>query len=97
MTLDLPTLERPRNAISGSEGAGKCAASLADVTNRERIRIATVSSFWLLAASGARSRRGLQAEGTFVLDVFFFERVEFMPEGKAAGDHDADQDADEEE
>src|SRR5580698_3184721 len=36
MTLDLPTLERPRKAISGREGAGKCAASVAAARNRER-------------------------------------------------------------
>src|SRR5947209_6575701 len=31
--LDLPTLERPRKAISGAPGAGKCAASTAEVRN----------------------------------------------------------------
>src|SRR5438093_6675731 len=31
--LDLPTFERPRKAISGAPGAGKCAASTADVRN----------------------------------------------------------------
>jgi hypothetical protein len=39
----------------------------------------------------------LEAEGTFVLKVFVFERVELVPEGKSSGDHDADEDADEEE
>src|SRR5579863_8381180 len=36
MTLDLPTLERPRKAISGRDGAGKCAASVAAARKRER-------------------------------------------------------------
>jgi len=36
ITLDLPTLERPRNAISGRVGAGNCAASVAAARNRER-------------------------------------------------------------
>src|SRR5215469_1012259 len=36
MTLDFPTFERPRNAISGTEGAGKWATSVADARNRER-------------------------------------------------------------
>jgi hypothetical protein len=38
ITLDLPTLERPRNAISGSVGAGKCPTSVAESRNRERTR-----------------------------------------------------------
>src|ERR1051326_7083781 len=32
-TLDLPTFERPRKAISGTVGCGKCAASIAAVKN----------------------------------------------------------------
>ncbi len=28
--LDLPTLERPRNAISGMVGAGKCSGDVAE-------------------------------------------------------------------
>src|SRR3979490_1247589 len=47
ITLDLPTLERPRNAISGTPGGGKCVKSLADSINRARIRIHTVSSVWV--------------------------------------------------
>jgi len=38
ITLDLPTFERPRKAISGNVGEGKCPASLADNMNRERTR-----------------------------------------------------------
>src|SRR5271167_417976 len=44
ITLDFPTLDLPRNAISGAPGAGKWAKSLADGINRARIRIAIVSS-----------------------------------------------------
>src|SRR5882724_4677059 len=36
ITLDLPTLERPRNAISGRVGAGKCETSVAAAMNRAR-------------------------------------------------------------
>ena len=39
ITLDLPTFDRPRNATSGSFGAGKCATSLAAAMNRARTRI----------------------------------------------------------
>src|SRR5690242_699383 len=31
--LDLPTLERPRNAISGGPGAGNCSRAVADLMN----------------------------------------------------------------
>ena len=31
--LDLPTFERPRNAISGTSGAGNCAADRAESRN----------------------------------------------------------------
>src|SRR6266852_1167244 len=55
ITLDLPTLERPRNAISGKLGAGKCVKSLADNINRARTRIQTVSSVWV--AHGKRCGR----------------------------------------
>src|ERR1700730_14734817 len=39
MTLDLPTLDRPRKATSGNAGAGKWPASLADIIKRARTRI----------------------------------------------------------
>src|SRR5579885_1367637 len=39
MTLDLPTFDRPRNAISGKTGAGKWFSSVADIMNRDRMRI----------------------------------------------------------
>src|SRR5260370_17447945 len=59
ITLDLPTLERPRNAISGKLGAGKCVKSLADNINRAMIRIHTVSSVWV--AHGKRQRKNISA------------------------------------
>src|ERR1700704_268523 len=55
ITLDFPTLERPRKAISGTPGGGKCVKSLADSINRARIRIQTVSSVWV--ADGKRRRK----------------------------------------
>src|SRR4029077_380708 len=39
ITLDLPTFERPRNATSGSTGAGKGSASIADNMNRAKTRM----------------------------------------------------------
>src|SRR5580698_2817558 len=54
MTLDLPTLERPRKAISGRLGTGNCAASVADARNRERtlmLKFATRGG-WLASAGG---------------------------------------------
>lgn len=33
--LDLPTLERPRKAISGMDGAGNCAGERAEMRNFE--------------------------------------------------------------
>src|SRR5579864_2487578 len=39
ITLDLPTFDRPRNATSGSTGAGKWLASIADVMNRAKTRM----------------------------------------------------------
>src|ERR1019366_1130846 len=53
--LDFPTLDRPRKAISGTRGAGKCVKSLADSINRARTRIQTVSSVWV--AHGKRCRK----------------------------------------
>jgi hypothetical protein len=54
--LDFPTLERPRKAISGTVGAGKCVKSLAESMNRARIRIETVSS---VGAANGKRRRGI--------------------------------------
>src|SRR5438445_8248986 len=38
ITLDLPTFDRPRKAISGRLREGKCPTSVPDKTNRERTR-----------------------------------------------------------
>jgi len=45
MTLDFPTFERPRNAISGSAGAGKWCTLVAAPTNFDRTRTSSVSEF----------------------------------------------------
>ena len=39
ITLDFPTFDRPRKAISGSVGAGNWPASLADFMKRAKTRI----------------------------------------------------------
>src|SRR5215469_9722306 len=39
ITLDLPTLERPKKAISGTEGTGKWETSVAAARNRDRTLI----------------------------------------------------------
>ena len=44
--LDLPTLERPRNAISGTEGGGKCDGLVAESRN-------FAETFTLLSVAGA--------------------------------------------
>src|SRR3954463_1329593 len=52
MRLDLPTLERPRNATSGSAGAGKWAGSVAEGMNRDNTRTTQFRmSRWKLQAS----------------------------------------------
>jgi hypothetical protein len=38
ITLDLPTLDRPRKAISGKAGAGKWPTLVAAIMNLERTR-----------------------------------------------------------
>src|ERR1700757_177352 len=45
MTLDFPTLERPKKATSGSDAAGNCAASEAALRNRARTFTAPVCGF----------------------------------------------------
>src|SRR6476646_6935548 len=39
ITLDLPTFDRPRNATSGSAGAGNWLASLTDIMKRAKTRM----------------------------------------------------------
>ena len=67
MTLDFPTFERPRNAISGNCGAGKCATSLAAIINRVNIRMAESCLSWSalkLIRVHAQSPRGRFGECT---------------------------------
>jgi hypothetical protein len=51
ITLDLPTLDRPRKAISGSTGAGKWPTSVAAVINRLKTRIRQCAILWCKVAS----------------------------------------------
>src|ERR1700716_2639037 len=54
ITLDLPTLERPRKAISGRLGAGKCDTSVAAARNRARILMSQCAMSYARLASGAK-------------------------------------------
>src|SRR5260370_41768803 len=54
ITLDLPTLERPRKAISGRLGAGKCDTSVAAARNRARILMSQCAMSRARLASGAK-------------------------------------------
>jgi hypothetical protein len=45
ITLDLPTFDRPRNAISGKSGTGNWLASVTAIMNRASTRMKTVSRF----------------------------------------------------
>ena len=56
MTLDLPTFERPRNATSGSAGAGNCPTAVAAPTNFERTLTFPVSVFQVEVASAGAFR-----------------------------------------
>src|SRR6266446_2753830 len=101
ITLDLPTLDRPRNAISGTLGAGKCVKSLADNINRAMIRIHTVSSVGLRMASAgekiSQQESSLKTERTFGFHVLFLDRMQFVPERESAGDDQSDENADQKE
>src|ERR1700724_3270792 len=54
ITLDLPTLERPRKAISGRLGAGKCDTSVAAARNRARILMSQCAMSCARLASGTK-------------------------------------------
>src|ERR1700719_4901269 len=54
ITLDLPTLERPRKAISGRLGTGKCDTSVAAARNRARILMLQFAMSCARLASGAK-------------------------------------------
>src|ERR1039457_58168 len=53
--LDLPTLERPRNAISGAPAGGNCSGAAAEVTKRVNTFMQAVPPSW---TQGARSEKG---------------------------------------
>ena len=55
ITLDLPTLDRPRKAISGIDGAGKCAASVAAARKRDRTLMPKFAMPALRLASGVET------------------------------------------
>src|SRR5690349_12916276 len=57
--LDLPTLERPRKAISGGPAAGNCSTAVADLMNL--VATFTHSSY---KAASPRSRGGAEAQRT---------------------------------
>src|ERR1039458_524586 len=98
MTDDLPTLERPRKAISGRPGAGKCATSLADNMYRARIRMKTVSCVWVAHGKRCEKINSYSSRGRLGLQyVFLFDGTEPVPEREASGDDQADEDADQEE
>src|ERR1700721_157168 len=89
ITLDFPTLERPRKAISGTPGEGKWVKSLAESMNRARIRIRTVSSVWAAHGKGRRKNKfiaksgkcvwgGHRPSGTYPSGSFLGKRVVFV-------------------
>src|SRR5205807_8169032 len=63
ITLDLPTLERPRNAISGKSGAGNWRASLTATMNRARTRMTLVCRFLREVAREVSGLRGQVSGG----------------------------------
>src|SRR5208283_4085803 len=80
ITLDFPTFDRPKKAISGTPGKGKCFKSLAGNMNRARIRIQTVSGVWVAhgkrpAEKSLQKINSLKAERTFWFHVLFFDRM----------------------
>src|ERR1019366_10188710 len=97
ITLDFPTLDRPRKAISGTPGEGKCVKSLADSRNRARIRMHTVSSVWVANGKRRGKNSSLEAKGTFGMHVLLFDRVQFVPERESARDDQSDENADQKE
>src|ERR1700690_1299885 len=109
MTLDLPTFERPRKAISGSPGRGKCATSLADKRYCDKIRMETVSSVWMAIGKSSEEEIGempslarlegswSEAERPLVFDVDVLDRMQPVPERESARDDKSDENADDEE
>src|SRR5208282_4895393 len=85
ITLDFPTFDRPKKAISGTPGKGKCFKSLAGNMNRARIRIQPPVYGSRKASAAEKSSQkisSLKAERTFGFHVLFFDRMQFVPERK---------------
>src|SRR6202040_4298920 len=86
ITLDLPTFDRPRKATSGSRGAGKWPASIADIMNRAKTRMpqCAVSTGQVASGEGGFSPRGnlSQPERTLFFDISPPDRSEFIPKKK---------------
>src|ERR1019366_8861470 len=53
--LDFPTLERPRNAISGAPAGGNCSGAAAEVTKRVNTFMQAIPPSW---TQSARSEKG---------------------------------------
>jgi hypothetical protein len=62
ITLDLPTLDRPRKAISGIDGAGKWETSVAAARNRDRTLMLKFATMAVRLASGVKPRSGALEE-----------------------------------
>jgi len=108
ITLDFPTFDRPRKAISGTPGEGKCVKSLAESMNRARIRIPIVSSVWVVHGKRRDRKKiwrerfwarnkSLEPERTFRLDVLLLDRMQSVPEREATCDDESDENTDEKE
>src|SRR5664279_4502600 len=81
--LDLPTLERPRKAISGTPAGGKCLRSLAESMKRAKIRIQTVSSERAEDGKCSEQISWLKSKRALGLNVLFLNRVQTVPECKS--------------
>ena len=75
MTLDFPTLERPRNAISGRVGAGNWLTAVAANKNLERTR---TNQFGFSAKKLQVGASSIQAERALVIDVLVGDRTVFV-------------------
>src|SRR5271154_4282124 len=88
ITLDLPTFDRPRNATSGSVGAGKWVASIADNMNRANTRMKQCAVWKGKLASGnaasdfQRLQSLAQPKWALIVDIFLPDRPQLMPEKK---------------
>src|SRR5579864_5112699 len=95
--LDLPTFDRPRNATSGSVGAGKWPASIADIRNRANTRMHQCAVSPGKVASGkASAAASAQPERPLVLDIFLPDRPQLMPQKKNPRRHQPNPQTDQE-